>query len=266
MQHYFILAFIPIWYYLHGGTWTFASYSLSNSQPLVQCLEHWVLSEYWLSVWMNVKLARSARICLSEEQTLTGKAIVGEISTQTKKCNWVTLKTFSTLKFYNESLIYGLHYNFTSGLREMINDNCNWLEQPRRLHQRCNCCCSVPKLCLTLWPHGLQHDRLPCPPRVCSNSCPWWNLDSRNGRKDVLGERNIMNKVSEAELSTIWVGDNCKKLGSSEGEDVLWELETRHSRATIQGGTLKPNYELNSVGKSWVSLRRQVNTMIKAMI
>ena len=31
----------------------------------------------------------------------------------------------------------------------------------------------------SLWPHGLQHDRLPCPstsPRVCSNSCSlsWW--------------------------------------------------------------------------------------------
>ena len=30
-----------------------------------------------------------------------------------------------------------------------------------------------------LWPHGLQHARLPCPspcPRACSNSCPltWW--------------------------------------------------------------------------------------------
>ena len=30
-----------------------------------------------------------------------------------------------------------------------------------------------------LWPHGLQHARLPCPspsPRVCSNPCPlsWW--------------------------------------------------------------------------------------------
>ena len=27
----------------------------------------------------------------------------------------------------------------------------------------------------SLWPHGLQHSRLPCPslsPRVCSNSCP----------------------------------------------------------------------------------------------
>ena len=31
----------------------------------------------------------------------------------------------------------------------------------------------------TLWPHGLQHVRLPCPsptPRACLNSCPssWW--------------------------------------------------------------------------------------------
>ena len=36
-------------------------------------------------------------------------------------------------------------------------------------------CCSVAQSCLTLWPHGLQHTRLPCPslsPRVCSNSCP----------------------------------------------------------------------------------------------
>ena len=34
----------------------------------------------------------------------------------------------------------------------------------------------------SLWPHELQHTRLPCPslpPRVCSNSCPlrwWWYL------------------------------------------------------------------------------------------
>ena len=44
----------------------------------------------------------------------------------------------------------------------------------------CLCCCSVAKSCPTcLWPHGLQHARLPCPslsPGVCSNSCPfsWW--------------------------------------------------------------------------------------------
>ena len=34
---------------------------------------------------------------------------------------------------------------------------------------------SVTQLCQTLWLHGLQHARLPCPwttPRACSNSCP----------------------------------------------------------------------------------------------
>ena len=36
------------------------------------------------------------------------------------------------------------------------------------------CCCSVVQSYLTLWSHGLQHNRLPCPslsPGVCSNSC-----------------------------------------------------------------------------------------------
>ena len=36
------------------------------------------------------------------------------------------------------------------------------------------CCCSVAQSWLTLWPHGLQHTRPPCPsppPRVCPNSC-----------------------------------------------------------------------------------------------
>ena len=40
-------------------------------------------------------------------------------------------------------------------------------------------CSSATNLCPIIWPHGLQHARLPCPslsPRVCSNSCPlsWW--------------------------------------------------------------------------------------------
>ena len=36
-------------------------------------------------------------------------------------------------------------------------------------------CCSGTKSYPTLWPHGLQHARLPCPspiPGACSNSCP----------------------------------------------------------------------------------------------
>ena len=37
------------------------------------------------------------------------------------------------------------------------------------------CYCPVVKSCPTLWPHELQHARLPCPspsPWICSNSCP----------------------------------------------------------------------------------------------
>ena len=38
-----------------------------------------------------------------------------------------------------------------------------------------SCYCSVAKSCPTLWSHGLQHIRFPCPslsPEICSNSCP----------------------------------------------------------------------------------------------
>ena len=38
----------------------------------------------------------------------------------------------------------------------------------------CCYCCLVAKSCPTLWPHGLQHVKLPCPslsPGVCLNSC-----------------------------------------------------------------------------------------------
>ena len=42
-----------------------------------------------------------------------------------------------------------------------------------------SCGCPIAQLHPTLWPHGLQHPRPPCPsppPGVCSNSCPlsWW--------------------------------------------------------------------------------------------
>ena len=49
-----------------------------------------------------------------------------------------------------------------------------------KLH--CYFCCYITKSCLTLWPHGLQHARLLCPPLspgICSNSCPltqWCHL------------------------------------------------------------------------------------------
>ena len=47
------------------------------------------------------------------------------------------------------------------------------IEEPGMLHSPLSFSCSV--LSDSLWPHGLQHIRLPCSslsPRVCSNSCP----------------------------------------------------------------------------------------------
>ena len=39
-------------------------------------------------------------------------------------------------------------------------------------------CCSVSKMCPTLWPYGLQHSRLPChslSSRICPSSCQWFH-------------------------------------------------------------------------------------------
>ena len=50
-----------------------------------------------------------------------------------------------------------------------------WISLPASSSASFQCCCSVTKLCLILWPHGLQHARLPYPslsPGVCSDSCP----------------------------------------------------------------------------------------------
>ena len=50
-----------------------------------------------------------------------------------------------------------------------------------------------------------------------------------------MGKRNIMNKVSEADQSTIWVRENCKKFSSvqfsrSVVSDSLWPHELQHTR------------------------------------
>ena len=42
------------------------------------------------------------------------------------------------------------------------------------IHFIYRCCCSIIKSCPTLWSHGLQHARLPCPSLslgICSDSC-----------------------------------------------------------------------------------------------
>ena len=51
----------------------------------------------------------------------------------------------------------------------------------------CCCCCLVPKSCLTLWPHGLQHARPPCAspsPRACFSA---FSKLSREEMDEVIG-------------------------------------------------------------------------------
>ena len=58
--------------------------------------------------------------------------------------------------------------------------HCGWIVCHWATREACIfvcCCCSV--MSNSLWPHGLQHARLPCPsptPRAYSCSCPlsWW--------------------------------------------------------------------------------------------
>ena len=56
-----------------------------------------------------------------------------------------------------------------------------------------DCCCSVAKSCDSLWHHGLQHMRLPCPslsPRVYPNSCPLSSTEQpTHWKRPQCGER-----------------------------------------------------------------------------
>ena len=63
------------------------------------------------------------------------------------------------------------------GLLGLLKSFVSWLSKLLCLFIMAVHCCSV--VSDSLWPHGLQHTRLPCPslsPGVCSNSCPlsWW--------------------------------------------------------------------------------------------
>ena len=88
------------------------------------------------------------------------------------------------------------------------------------------CCCLVTRLCPTLWPHGLQHNRLPClptSPGVCSNLCPlspWccpshplsppspfaFNLSQHQGLFQWVGSSHQMSKVLELQHQSFqWI-------------------------------------------------------------
>ena len=70
---------------------------------------------------------------------------------------------------------------------------------------------SVAQLCLTLWPHGMQHTRPPCPlptPGIHSNSCPlsWWCHQDGTSQSSVWKEpRGCLNAL---ELLQVVFGKN----------------------------------------------------------
>ena len=51
------------------------------------------------------------------------------------------------------------------------------LPEQRGMHVGCYCC-SATKSCLTLWPHGLQHTKRPCPPTVSQSLPKFMSLES----------------------------------------------------------------------------------------
>ena len=96
------------------------------------------------------------------------------------KCSWVHCKPWKLMSVSpspaNIEVTHSVavhHQSFTQPpsptqlILSLIDQESQWEMNPQFS--------SVTQSCLTLWPHGLQHARLPCPsptPRPCSNSCP----------------------------------------------------------------------------------------------
>ena len=81
----------------------------------------------------------------------------------------------------------------------------------------------------SLWPHGLQHTRPPCPsptPRVYSSSCSLsrWSQPtvSSSSRRKQANSRKISTSASLTTLnpSTVWITKNCEKFLKR------WEYQT----------------------------------------
>ena len=80
---------------------------------------------------------------------------------------------------YMSGFILILYYFYYHSFVTYFETGSMMLQNHKKLLPHYYSSCSVAKPCPTLWPHGLQHDRPPCPspsPGACSNSCPlsWW--------------------------------------------------------------------------------------------
>ena len=114
---------------------------------------------------MDMNLSKLQELVMNREDLACCGPRGHEESDTTERLNWTELNP----QLLNIEVLIG----FSSFYRGIV----FWAEGGLQLGARGRyCCCStITQSCPTLWPHGLQHARLPCPslsPRVCSNACP----------------------------------------------------------------------------------------------
>ena len=93
-----------------------------------------------------------------------------------------------------------------------VSPHCPTLKTARKQSWILHCCCSFAKLCMTLWPHGLQHNRLPRPslsPRVYSNLCHWVS-DAIQPSHRLSPPSSLAFNLSQHQGLFQWVGSSCQ--------------------------------------------------------
>ena len=88
---------------------------------------------------------------------------------ETHSCVCVYRLPHTNKQYLDATECLSIWLNFDTTCPEIESDSTGKVLSPT------SCSCLVTKSYLTLWPHGLQQARLPCPslfPRVCSDSCP----------------------------------------------------------------------------------------------
>ena len=129
------------------------------------------------------------------------------------------------------------------------------IEEPQK-----HCCCSVAKLCPTLWPHGLQHARLSClslSPEVCSLQLLVWQQFCHSTRKIHLYQQREAALVAQMvknspSMQEIWVQslgweDPLEKGMANHSSILAWSIPWTEESGRLQF------MGLPRVGHDWVT-------------
>ena len=145
----------------------------SNSCPLSQWCYLTISSSTALffspSIFPSIKVSSSGSAL-----HIRGQTIEDSVSASNEHSGLISLQSKGLSRVFSSTTIQKHQFFSTQPSLWYNSHTCTWL-----LGKPCCCCCSVTQLCLTLWPHGLQPARLPCPSlslRVFSSLCPfsWW--------------------------------------------------------------------------------------------